>query len=202
MKKEIFEGKTLEDAKKLALETLNVNEKEVIINEKEVKKGLFSKKIEIEVITKEEINKAIKEYILFLVNGMGIEAKIETKKRDDVLIFNVISPENSILIGKNGRTIEAMQNLTIAMLNKEIKTFYRFIIDANDYKQKRRIRLEKLAKYTAKDVAKTKIEVKLEPMNSYERRIIHNVLTNSIDVKTESTGEEPNRCVVIKPKEN
>ena len=202
MNKQRFEGKSLEEAKKLALETLNANEEEVIIIEKEIKKGLFSKKVEIEAVTKEEINKQVKEYILFLVKGMGLEAKIETKTRDEMLMFNVIAPENSILIGRNGRTIEAIQNLTQAMLSKELGTYYRFIIDVNDYKQKRKARLEKLAKYTAKDVAKSKIEVKLEPMNSYERRIIHNALTNSKDVKTESIGEEPNRCVVIKPKED
>ena len=201
MNKQKFEGKTLEDAKKIALETLNASEEEVIIIEKEVKKGLFSKKVEIESITKEEINKAIKNYILFIVKGIGLEAKIETKTRDDMLMFNIIAPESPILIGKNGRTIDAIQNLSQAMITKELGSYYRFIVDANDYKQKRKARLEKLAKYTAKDVAKSKIEVKLEPMNSYERRIIHNILTNSKDVKTESIGEEPNRCVVIKPKE-
>ena len=201
MHKEVFEAKTKEEAVKEALKKLNKTEEELIITEKEVKKGLFSKKIEIEVITKEEVNKTIKEYLLFLVHGLGLDGNIETKTRDDILTFNIVSKDNPILIGKNGRTIEAMQNLTIAMLNKELSSYYRFIVDVNDYKLKRKARLEKLAKYTAKDVAKTKIEVKLEPMNAYERRIIHNVLSNSKDVTTESTGEEPNRSVVIKPKE-
>ena len=87
------------------------------------------------------------------------------------------------------------------MISTNLNTYYRFIIDVNDYKSNRRKRLEKTAKYTAKEVAKTKIEAHLEPMNSYERRIIHNILTNSKDVITESEGEEPNRHVVIKPKE-
>ena len=88
------------------------------------------------------------------------------------------------------------------MIYLELNTYYKFIIDVSDYKRKRVIRLEKLAKYTAKDVAKSKMPVNLEPMNSYERRIIHNALNNSKDVITESEGEEPNRYVVIKPKED
>ena len=71
----------------------------------------------------------------------------------------------------------------------------------NVYKENRKKRLEKMAKYTAKDVAKTKTEAHLEPMNSYERRIIHSILSNNKYVYTESVGEEPNRCVVVKPKE-
>lgn len=133
MEKQVFVGKTKEEAIENALTALNANEEEVIIIEKETKKGLFSKKVEIEVITKENVNKAIKDYILFLVKGMGLEANIETKRRNDSLIFNVISSSNSIIIGKNGRTIDAMQNLTSAMVQQNIKDRYKFIIDVNDY---------------------------------------------------------------------
>ena len=200
MNKQTFTGKTKEEAVINATEGLNAKEEEIIVIEKEVKKSLFSKKVEIDAITKDELHKEIKEYILKIVKNMGINAKIETKTREETPIFNVIAPEVSILIGKNGRTIEALQNLTSQMINTNLKTYYRFIIDVNDYKSKRKSRLEKTAKYTAKEVAKTKIEAHLEPMNSYERRIIHNILTNSKDVITESEGEEPNRHVVIKPK--
>jgi len=201
MKKEIFEGKTLEEAKKLALETLNASEAEVIIIEKEVKKGLFSKKVEIEAITITELNKAIKDYLIFLIKGMGLTGNIETKTRDDILIFNVISSSNSVLIGRNGRTIDALQTLTSQMLATNLNYFYRFVVDVNDYKQKKKARLERLAKFSARDVARSGIALQLDPMNAYERRIIHSVLTNSRDVITESVGEEPNRAVVIKPKE-
>ena len=200
MNKQTFTGKTKEEAVINATEGLNAKEEEIIVIEKEVKKSLFSKKVEIDAITKDELHKEIKEYILKIVKNMGINAKIETKTREETPIFNVIAPEVSILIGKNGRTIEALQNLTSQMINTNLKTYYRFIIDVNDYKSKRKSRLEKTAKYTAKEVAKTKIEAHLEPMNSYERRIIHNILTNSKDVITQSEGEEPNRHVVIKPK--
>jgi spoIIIJ-associated protein len=201
MKKEVFVGKTKEEAITKAMEGLNAKEEELVIVEKEIKKSLFNKKAEIEAITKDELNKEIRDYILKTVKDMGINAKIETKTREETIVFNLIAPETPILIGKNGRTIEAIQNVTNQMINTNLGTYYRFIIDVNDYKSKRKARLEKNAKYTAKEVAKTKVEAHLEPMNSYERRIIHNILTNSKDVMTESEGEEPNRHVVIKPKE-
>ena len=201
MNKQTFSGKTKEEAIINATEGLNAKEDELVIVEKEIKKSLFSKKVEIEAITKEELNKEIKDYILKIVKNMGINAKIETNTREETPIFNLIAPDISILIGKNGRTIEALQNITNQMISTNLNTYYRFIIDVNDYKSNRKKRLEKTAKYTAKEVSKTKIEDQLEPMNSYERRIIHNILTNSKDVITESEGEEPNRHVVIKPKE-
>ena len=132
---------------------------------------------------------------------MGINAAVETKTREESPIFNVVAPEAAILIGKSGRTIEALQNITRQMVNTELNTNYKFIIDVNDYKSKRRSRIEKTAKYTAKEVARTKVEAALEPMNSYERRIVHNILNKSKDVITESKGVEPNRYVTIKPKE-
>ena len=196
-----FTGKTKEEAIRLATEGLNAKEDELVIAIKEEKKSLFNKKVEISAITKVDLNKEIKDYIIKLIRDMGVNAQIETKTREETPIFNVVAPDSSILIGKGGRTIEALQNVTNQMISTNLGTYYRFIIDVNDYKSKRRTRLEKTAKYTAKDVAKTKKEAHLEPMNSYERRIIHNALTNSKDVITESEGEEPNRHVVIKPKE-
>ena len=202
MNVQTFTGKTKEEAVIKAMEGLNAKEDELVIVEKEIKKSLFNKKAEITAITKTELNSSIKEYVLKIVKDMGINAKIETKTKEETTVFNLIAPETAILIGKNGRTIEALQNIANQMVNTNLGSYYRFIIDVNDYKAKRRMRLEKTAKYTAKEVAKTKVEAHLEPMNSYERRIVHNILTNSKDVITESEGEEPNRHVVIKPKEN
>ena len=202
MNKQIFQGKTKEEAILLAEETLNAKEDELVIIEKDAKKSLFSKKVEIVAITKYELNNEIKKYLLKIIKDMGIDVKIEDKIREQVPYFNIIAPDISILIGKNGRTIDALQILTSQMINSNLNTYYKFIIDVNDYKEHKKTRLEKTAKYTAKEVAKTKVEAHLEPMNSYERRIVHNILNNSKDVITESEGEEPNRHVVIKPKED
>lgn len=201
MKKDIFEAKTKEEAITLALNTLNANSDEVIIVEREVKKTLFSKKAEIMVVLKEEINKEVKNYISNLLKNMNIDGNIETKTKEDIPTFNILSSK-SILIGRNGRTLDAIQNLVNAYLKEELEgAYYKVIIDVNDYKQSRKIKLEKLAKYTAKQVAKTKIEAKLDPMNSFERRIIHSALSESNDVMTKSYGEEPNRYVVISLKD-
>jgi len=200
MNKQTFTGKTKEEAILNATESLNAKEDELVIVEKEIKKSLFSKKVEIDAITKSELNNEIKNYLLKIVKSMGIEAKIETKMREETPYFNIIAPDVAILIGKNGRTIDALKTITSQMVQTNLNTYYRFTVDVNDYKSQKIKRLEKTAKYTAKEVAKTKVEAHLEPMNSYERRIIHNILTNSKDVITESEGEEPNRHVVIKPK--
>ena len=87
------------------------------------------------------------------------------------------------------------------MLTKEIKSNYRFLIDVSDYKVKNDQRIEKLAKKLAREVRETKVEVKMDSMNSYQRRLVHNILNNNKYVYTESIGEEPNRYVVIKPRD-
>jgi len=201
MNKQTFTGKTKEEAIINAIEGLNAKEEELVIIEKEIKKSLFGKKTEIDAITKYELNQEIKTYLLKIVRGMGIDANIEQKTRDNTPVFNIVAPEKAILIGKNGKTIEALQALATQMITTNLNTYYRFLVDVNDYKAHKRRRIEKTAKYTAKEVAKTKVEAHLEPMNAYERRIVHSILTDSKDVITESEGEEPNRHVVIKPKE-
>lgn len=202
MENNIYTGKTKEEAISNALISLNAKQDEVIIVEQETKKTIFNKKVEIIVITKSELNKEIKDFLYKTIKNMGFECNIETKKREEQLIYNIISPTSSVLIGKNGKTIDALHTLTSQMISTKYKTYYKFNIDVNDYKSNKKTRLEKLAKYTAKDVAKSKQPVSLEPMNAYERKIIHNILTNSKDVTTKSEGEEPNRYVIIKPKED
>ena len=200
MNKQKFSGKTKEEAIINAKEGLNAKEAELVISEPEEKKSLLKKKVEIYAITKDELNSEIKKYILNIVKGMGIEANLELKIKEGTPYFNLVAPNTSILIGKSGRTIEALQTIISQMINTELNTYYRFVLDVNDYKENRKKRLEKMAKYTAKDVARTKTEAHLEPMNSFERRIIHSVLTNSKDVMTESEGEGKERHVVIKLK--
>ncbi len=202
LEKHSFVGKDKEDILKQIKSTLDKEETEVILASEEQKKGLFSKKEEYKVILIEDLNNFIKNMIIEVVKNMGLDPKIETKKRKDNIIFTLIAENNGILIGKNGRTIDAIQTIIRTAVYNEINDNYNFMIDVSDYKQKNEARLERLAKYTAKDVARTKISVKLDPMNSYERRIIHNILNDSKDVDTVSQGEEPNRYVVIKPKEN
>ena len=196
-----YNGKNKEEAinnAKIALQELVEN---LYIKEIEVKSGLFNKKVEIEVIRKDDVIEYIKEYIKELIHNMGLSCNLEVKKRENGINITVISDNNSILIGKNGKTLEAITLVVKQMIHNEIGEYFPFVLDIGEYKLAREQKLESLAKKTAREVAYTKIPAKLDPMNSYERRIIHTILAENKKVTTESEGEEPNRCVVIKPKE-
>jgi len=204
MEKHNYVGKTKEEAIQLAKEDLQEVEENLFIKELETTKGgLFrSKKVEIEVIEKREVIKDIKDYLIKLLKSMGYNVNIEVKNKEEVPKYIIFSDNDALLIGKNGKNLKALSIVVSQYLNTELGRNYKFMIDVNEYKEKREKTLERLAKRIAREVATTKIEVKLDSMNSYERRIIHNILTNNKKVYTESEGEEPNRYVVIKPKED
>lgn len=202
MDKYVYSGKSKEEALEKALAELNVNESDIYIKETEQKVGLFkNKKIELEIIKKSDVLDNLKEFILKVTKLMGIEANIETKIRDNNVTITLHSDNNNILIGKNGRTIEALSLIAKQYIQNEAGVNYRFLLDVGEYKAKQQKNIEYIAKKTAREVAKTKIEAKLDPMNSYERRIVHSILSDNDKVYTESVGEEPNRSVVIKPRD-
>lgn len=203
LKTKEFEGKNSDELLKKALEELNASEEEVYYNLEELSPGgLFkSKKYKISVILKEDIVEYIKSYLKEVTNLMGISVEFETQKREKYIKVNMISDNSSILIGKNGRTMSSLQDLIRQSIQSKVGVRVNVILDTNDYKEKQQKNIERLAVRLAKDVVKTGIEVKMDRMNSFERRLVHNRLTNFKGVITESTGEEPNRCVVIKPVE-
>ena len=194
MIKNKYTGKTLEEAISNAKISLQETEENLYVKELETKSGL--------VIRRDDVIEYIKEYLKELIKAMGLPANLEVKKREDNVTFTVFSDNNSILIGKNGRTLEALTTIVKQTVHKEIGKYFNLTIDIGEYKKERENRLEKLAKKVAREVAYSKVEAKLDPMNSYERRIIHTVLADNKKVITESEGEEPNRYVVIKPKED
>ena len=204
MEKLKFSGKTKEEAIQAAKEELQEVEENLFIKEiGESKGGLFkSKKVEIEVIEKREVVKHIKEYLIKTLKNMGFNVNIEVKNKEEVPKYIIFSDNDALLIGKNGKNLKALSILVSQHLNNELGKNYKFVLDINEYKEKREKSLERLAKRIAREVRTTKVEAKLDSMNSYERRIIHNALTSFKGVYTESEGEEPNRCVVIKPKED
>ena len=203
MEKHRYVGKTKEEAINLAKEELQEVEENLFIKEIEViEGGLFKKgKVEIEVIEKRDVVKDIKDYLVNLLKNMGYTVNIEIKNKEEVPKYVIFSDNDAMLIGKNGKNLKALTTVVNGYLNTELGRTYKFIIDVNEYKEKREHNLERLAKKIAREVATTKVEAKLDPMNSYERRIIHSILSNNKRVFTESEGEEPNRYVVIKPKE-
>ena len=201
MKKYIFEGKTKEEVIEKALKELNTIEENLIIKVIEEKNGLLKKSVKIEVINVNDMINYIKEIINEIISLMNIKINLEIRRREKNIEIKIFSDNNPILIGKNGKNLESLQNIVRQIVYNEIENDYKIILDVENYKDKKITNLERLAKRTAREVAKTKIETKLERMNSYERRIIHSTLSNNKYVYTESIGEEPNRCVVIKPKE-
>ena len=202
MEKHRFVGKTYEEAVNKAKIELQELEENLIIKVIDEKKSLLSKKCEIEVIEKREIKNFIKEKLIAILREMGYQAEVEIQVKQDIPTYRIYSDNDSLLIGKSGKNLEALQIVLRQIVNTETEINYRFFLDVSDYKEKNEHHLESLAKRLAREVATTKIEVKMDSMNSYERRIVHNVLTNNKKVYTESVGEEPNRCVVIKPRED
>ena len=201
MQKHIYEGKTFEDVKTKALSELKVAEENLIINILEEKNTLLKKSIKIEVINYNDIIDYIKEVINEITKLMGLEVNQEVRRREENITIKIFSDHNAVLIGKNGYTIQALQTIVRQIIFNEINTNISIILDVENYKEKKMKNIEYLAKKTAREVAKTKVEAKLDSMNSYERRIVHSILSDDKYVYTESIGEEPYRCVVIKPKE-
>lgn len=201
MKEHIYNGKTYEDALETALKDLNLREQDAIINVLEEKNTILKKNVKISVIDYNDIIDEIKETIMDITKKMGLTANLEVRRRDDNITIKIFSDHNAVLIGRNGSTIEALQTIIRQIIYNKTKTFISIILDVENYKDKKNHSIEILAKKVAREVAKTKFETKLDSMNSYERRIVHSTLANDKYVYTESVGEEPNRCVVIKPKE-
>ena len=201
MKKYIYEAKNYEEAQSKALAELNLDEQNVIINTLEEKQGLLKKSIKIEVISINDILSDLKDKISTILNLMNIDANLEIKRKEENITINIFSNHNSILIGKEGKTLDSLQNIMRQILLKETSSDLKLIIDVENYKEHRITNIERTARKVAREVAKTKVEDSLEPMNSYERRIVHNTLSKNKYVYTKSIGEEPNRYVMIKLKE-
>ena len=203
MEKHRFIGKTKEEAiKEAKIKLEEQDENNLIISEVDTKKTLFSKKVEIEVVEKRDVIQFIKDYTYTLLKNMGFSVQIEIFNKQETPTYKIYSDNDALLIGREGKNLKALRHTIGQAIKKEINSNFKFVLDVSNYQEKKEKNLVFLAKKIAREVATSKVEVKLDSMNSYERRIIHNALTNNKKVYTESTGEEPNRCVVIKPKEN
>lgn len=194
-----YEGKTEEETLNLALKDLNELEENLIISKETTEGNLFkSKKCKLSIIKKNDINLYIKEYLKKLSELLGLDIKVELRVESDIYNIQLISNNNSILIGKDGRTITAMQTLLRQSIEKKIHQNIKINIDVANYKNKKIKRFESEIKKIAKEILNSKIDVSLDPMNSYERRIVHNIINNYENLETESIGEGKERHVVIK----
>lgn len=194
---EIYTGKTVEEALELASKDLNkpVNELIYIISDK--KAGLFSKKFQVEVYNLQDVVRFAEDYLLNAIDTLGIESSVRTKMDEEVMRITIDSTHNPILIGKNGVTLQALNELVKIATNNHFHKRFRILLDINGYKDNKYGRLERLARKVARDVQKSKTTYTFDAMPADERRAIHNACNGMKNIRTESTGEGKSRQVQI-----
>lgn len=202
MNKYYFEGKSEDLAVENALNELNISKEDLIINNIEEKSSLIKKNVKIEVLNMNEVISFVKDTINKITELMDAKSNLEVRRRENSISVTIFSENNSILIGKNGKNVAALQQIIRQMVNSKLNNPLRIIVDVGNYKEKRAKSIEILARRLAREAYKTKTEVTMDSMNSYERRLVHEALADDKYVYTESIGEEPNRKVVIKLKES
>ena len=198
-----FVGKDEQIALEKALKELNLSEKDVIYNFSKNKGKLFkASTCTIKIISLKDVLEYSKNYLKELLENMGLkEIKFESSIKNNTINIKMFSDNNALLIGKNGNNLAAIQTFLRQVILSDINMLPKIILDVGNYKDKQNYFIEKVAKEVAREVKKTKIPASLDDMNSYQRRIVHNILANFKGIKTESEGNEPHRHVVIKPKE-
>lgn len=198
-----FKGKTVEEAITQASIELGAAstelETEIIEKGSTGFLGIGSKPAVIKARVKNDIVRDTKEYLEKIFNAMEIEAEIEINydKENETMDINLEGPEMGILIGKRGQTLDSLQYLISLFVNKKSESYIRVKLDTENYRARRKETLENLAKNIAFKVKRTRRSFTLEPMNPFERRIIHSTLQNDKFVATRSEGEEPYRRVVV-----
>jgi spoIIIJ-associated protein len=194
-------AKTVQDAIDMALEELNADIDDVEIDIiDEGTKGIFGiggKYAKVQVRLKDLRSD---DGLLFLQNvfeGMDVDVDIEMEEDEESILLKVSGRDSGIIIGRRGETLDALQYLTSLVVNKRTDEYKRVTVDIENYRQKREETLVRLADRLADRVIRYRRSVTLEPMNPYERRIIHSTLQDNDYVETYSVGEDPNRKVVI-----
>ena len=198
-------GKTVQEAVNLALEELNAERDSVEIEVlDEGSKGLFGiggKMARVRVILNLSQSDDARMFLSDVFDKMKVSVDIEAEEDEESVLLKVKGKDSGIIIGRRGETLDALQYLTSLVVNKNKDGYKRVTIDIENYRQKREETLVRLANRLAERVSRYRKNVTLEPMNPYERRIIHSSLQNNKYVETYSVGEEPNRKVVITPKQ-
>ena len=194
-------GKSVEEALRLALIELDASREQVEVEVLEEGSkgflGIGAKETKIRVSKKNSVTDVAFTFLTSLLKEMKINAKLELEVVQEALNINIIGEDMAILIGKRGQTLDSLQYLVSLVVNKERDTYLRVVLDTENYRAKRKETLEGLADKLASKVKKSRKNVILEPMNPYERRIIHSALQNNPNVSTKSEGDEPYRKVVI-----
>ena len=190
--------KSLEDCLAQASSDYGVSESQIVYKLIEEKKGLFSKKTVIEVYDANDAAEFAQDYLKTAVGGMGIEVSSSAVVEEEIIKVTIDSERNPVLIGKGGKTLQALNELVRLAVSNKYHHRYRILLDVGGYKEDKYSRITYLAKKAAKDVLRSKVDVKLDPMTPDERRVVHNALNNMAHIKTESYGEGADRAITIK----
>ena len=194
-----YTAKTVEEAVKLASEELGIDENDVIYTIVEEKKGLIGKKAIINVYELCDAIEFTEKYVRDVVESLGVGGvSVKTSLEDDIIRVQIDSDHNPILIGKNGTTLQALNEIVRLAVSGKFRRRFRILLDIGDYKNAKYSRVASIARRTAKEVQKSKVDVTLDPMPSDERRVVHSAVSEFSHIKTESTGEGHNRAVTIK----
>ena len=195
-------GKTVQEAVNLALGELNASLDNTDIEVlDEGSKGLFGigskvAKVRVTLRNIQDSNQA-ERFLQDVFSKMNVSVDIDTEENEEALTLRITGKDSGIIIGRRGETLDALQYLTSLVVNKNREDYKRVTVDIENYRQKREETLVRLANRLAERVVRYRKNVTLEPMNPYERRIIHSSLQNNKMVETYSVGDEPNRKVVI-----
>lgn len=194
-------AKTVQEAIGLALDELGVQREDVEIEIlDEGSKGIFGiggKLARVQVSLRSSRSGEAVSFLKNVLSKMNVEVEIDMVEDDESIMLKITGKDSGIIIGRRGETLDALQYLTSLVVNRQTDDYKRVTIDIENYRQKREDTLVKLADRLADRVVRYRKSVTLEPMNPYERRIIHSTLQNNKMVETHSVGEEPNRKVVI-----
>lgn len=195
-------GKTIDEAILMAVAQLGVQRDNLDIEIlEEPVRGLFGiiggKDARIRASIKQTMGDKAKEFLTELLTHMEVDAIVEVSESNEVINIEFKGRNMGLLIGHRGETLDALQYLTSLVVNKEGQEYKRVALDTENYRKKREETLRRLAKRLGYKVSKTRRKVTLEPMNPFERRIIHSALQNDNYVRTYSEGDEPYRRVVI-----
>ena len=197
-------AKSAEEAKEMALAELGIAEEDAVVTvTDEGSKGFLgigSKGVTVLVEAKNPAAIVTKTFLSRVFDAMGLEVEISAREEDDAIYADMSGENMGLVIGKRGDTLDALQYLTSLIVNHETEDRMRVILDTENYREKRRQALVALANRLADKVVRTGRKHTLEPMNPYERRIIHSCLQPDERVTTFSIDEEPRRRVVISPK--
>jgi spoIIIJ-associated protein len=192
-----FSAKTVDEAVELASKEFGLAIEQLNYQITLEEKKLFSKKAEIVVYELSDVISFAENYITTIMTDLKLDVTVKTELEDSVLKITLNTSHNSVLIGKNGQTLQAINMMVRQAVGNKFKKHYRLLVDINQYKNDKYEKLIKMAIRLAKDVSRSKVKAVLEPMSSDERRVIHNALSKFNHVKTESIGQGHKRQIII-----